>query len=182
MKKNSDKEKPNEKMEKEKSIFSSTKEVFKKLDLGKIPEQDNLESKDSKNSKSEEDIPNHEEHAFPIVEEFLNSDRFKKMKLEKSKLITGIGLFIGGLFIIGGIISIFGSADQIADNVVFGEKAVFSVFLILIGILIMAGVLARRFLDRSYFKGITTEIEMGEKISSNSTQENIKKDNINRNE
>ncbi|MGF7117248.1 hypothetical protein [Methanobacterium oryzae] len=181
MKKDSDKEK-NEKIEEKGSIFSSTKDLFKKLDFGQIPEDETRESKDSKNSKSEEDIPNHEEHAFPIVEEFLNSDRFKNIKSEKGKIITGIGLFIGGLFILGGIISMLGAADQIADNVVFGEKAVFSVFLILIGILIMAGVLARRFLDRSYFKGITSEIEMGEKISSNSTSENIKKDNINRNE
>ncbi len=181
MKKNSDKEKSNEKIEKEKSIFSSTKKFFKKLDFGQIPE-DKMESKDSKNSKSENQVPKHEDHAFPLIEEFLSSDRFENIKSGKNKLITGIGLFIGVLFIIGGIILMFGSAEKVADNVVFGEKAVFSVFLILIGILIMAGVLAHRFLDKSFFKGINKEIEMGKEISSNSTQENIKKDNINRNE
>lgn len=179
MKEDSDKNKDEKVEKKDSKSFGSAKKFLDKLDFMQIDESD--EDAEKKNQKSKDDASEHEDHAFPMVGDFLSSDRIKKIKSGDSRLITGIGIFVGALFIIFGIVSMMNSPDRVADNVVFGEKAVFSVFLILIGILIMAGVLARRFLDKSFFQRINKEIEVGNGTSSNSTKENIERDNINRN-
>ena len=45
---------------------------------------------------------------------------------------------------------------------VAGERAVISAFLILVGVLIIAGVFARRLLEKSFLKNIHSELEEAE--------------------
>ncbi|MBI5679560.1 MAG: hypothetical protein HZC47_01480 [Methanobacterium sp.] len=179
MKESFDKEDSDKKDDKKKSTSKSMGKFLKKLDFAQVPESETKEK--DKGSKSEEKSSEPDPHAFPLISDFLNSERFKHIKSGKNKIMMGIGIIVSVLLILSGIYLMMGSAEKVADNVVFGEKAVFSVFLILIGILIIATVFAYKFLNKSFFKGIDAKIESPEKESSNPKQENIKKDNINRN-
>ena len=110
--------------------------------------------------------------------DFLSSDKFKNLKSRDNNLVLVLGVVAGALLIGAGIFLIvlsLGSPDRVADNVEFGDMASFSAFLILAGILIMGGVLARRFLDRSFFKGINKKLESHNGTSSNSTEKEYKK-------
>jgi hypothetical protein len=177
MKEDSDTKNP--KKNKEKSIKSKASVFLEKLDFAKLSEHiEDSSAKDSQDSKSREE---HDHHTFPMLSDLLGPERIKEIKSGKSKILMGIGISIGILFIFLGILMTMGSADRVADNVVFGEKEVFSVFLILIGILLIACSVAYKFLGKSFFKGIDNEIESYDKTSSDSTKNNIKKDNINRN-
>lgn len=178
MKENSEKENSNKDKDKEKSTSRSMGNFLKKLDFAQIPESET--KKEDKDSKSEKKSSKHDHHTFPLINDFLNSERFKRVKSEKNKIIKGTGIIISVLLILSGIYLMMSSTEKVADNVVFGEKAVFSVFLILIGILIIAIVFAYKFLNKSFFKGIDAKIESPKKESSNS-KKNIKKDNINKN-
>jgi hypothetical protein len=174
MKEDSDTKNPKE--NKEKSIKSKATGFLEKLDFAKLSEH--IEESDAKDSKSGE---KHDHHTFPMLSDLLGPERIKEIKSGKSKILMGIGISIGILFIFLGILMTMGSADRVADNVVFGEKEVFSVFLILIGVLLIACSFAYKFLGKSFFKGIDSDIESYGKTSSDSSKNNIKKDNINRN-
>jgi hypothetical protein len=177
MKEDSDTKNPKE--NKEKSIKSKASAFLEKLDFAKLSEhiEDNS-ANDSRDSKSREE---NDHYKFPMLSDLLGPKRIKEIKSGKSKILMGIGISIGILFIFSGILMTMGSVDRVADNVVFGEKEVFSVFLILIGILLIACSVAYKFLGKSFFKGIDNDIESYNETSSDSTKNNIKKDNINRN-
>ena len=182
MKEDSD-TKNSKKEHKENSFRSKTSKFIEKLDFAQISEN---EHEDDKGKKESEDSKTNEEekdnsHVFPILSDILGSERIKDIRSGKSKLLMGIGIFVGLLLIIFGAIMTMGSADRIADNVIFGEREIFSVFLILVGILLIACSFAYKFLGKSFFKGIDENIESYDKTSSDSTKNNIKKDNINRN-
>jgi hypothetical protein len=177
MKENSDKENSDEKVEKKDSTASSTK-FSEKLDFA----QTNKSSKDvdKENKPSKDQVPEDDPNAFPMIGGFLNSDRWKDIKSGKSKLVMGISIFVGALLIGSGVFLMMGSPERVADNAEFGDEAFFSVFLMLMGALLISGAVARKFIDKSFFKGINDEIESIDGTSSNSTKENIKRDNINR--
>jgi len=166
--KNSEGEKPTD--------SKSTVSFFKKLDFkrGHKSEKKEDEAKDSKDQADEKDS-----HAFSMVGDFLSSDKLKNIKSGKSKLVMVIGIFAGALLICSGVFLIIGSMGSpdklLADNAEFGDTASFSVFLILIGIIVIAGVFARKFLDKSFFKGINKELESHNGTSSNSTEKEYKK-------
>lgn len=179
MKENSDKENPTEKVEKKNSDISN-KEFLKKLIF--IQHETNGSDKDVNKEKASKDQGTEQDpHAFPMMGDFLKSDKLKNIKSGKSKLVMGIGVFVGSLFIGSGIFLMMGSPERVADNAEFGDMASFSVFLMLIGVILIAGVFAGKFLDKSFFKGINSEIESQDGTSSDSNKENIKGDNINRN-
>ena len=169
------------KEDKEISLKSRVSKFLEKLDFAQISEHEIEDNNGKKDSKSENTEEKHDPHAFPMISDLLGPQRVKDIKSGKSKLLMGIGIFAGLLLIIFGAIMTMGSADRIADNVVFGEKEVFSVFLILIGVLLIACSFAYKFLGKSFFKGINEDIESYNKTSSDSTKDNIKEDNINRN-
>jgi hypothetical protein len=158
---------------------SRTSKFLKKLDFAQISEIEDNKAKNSDDSKSEdkEDDP----HSFSFLNDLLGPERVKNIKSGKNKILMATGIIIGLLFIVFGAIMIMGSADRVADNVVFGEREVFSVFLMLIGVLIIACSLAYKFMGKSFFKEIDNDTNSYEKKSSDSAENNIKKDNINRN-
>ncbi len=177
----------NEKVEEKSTTSKSREDFLKKLDsmfpTRKIEKKDkkieNLENKTSKDSKEqkhgnpEDRAKEQDPHAFPMVGDFIGSDKWKNLKSRKSNLVLVIGVAAGVLLIFAGISLMMGSAgapERVADNVQFEDVSSFSAFLILAGALVMGGVLVRRFLDRSFFKGINKEIESHNGTSSNSTE------------
>ncbi|WP_414470093.1 hypothetical protein [Methanobacterium sp. ACI-7] len=172
-----DSENKNTKKE-EKDKSSRASKFLNKLDFMELAEHENS----TKSSNPETKEENHSAHSFPMLSDIFGSEKIEEIKSGKSKLLLGIGVLAGLLFILLGIIIItMGSADRVADNVVFGEKEVFSVFLILLGIIIMACTFAYRYMGKLFFKGIDGAIESYGETSSSSPKNNIKGDNINRN-
>ena len=171
MKEDSD-TKTEKKEDKKTSDKSRTSKFMDKLDFAQIHQYENEHNvkKEQESSKSEEDP----DHLFPTLSEVLGPERINEIKSGKSKLLVGIGIIVGLLFVIFGGIMMIGSADRVADNVVFGEREVFSVFLILIGVLIMACTLAYKYFGKSFLKGIDKDIESYDKVSSNSKKTNKK--------
>jgi len=167
----------------EKSHGSRANKFFKKLDFVEISSE--VEGKEEKVDKKNSESENKEEkdnHSFSIMSNFLGPERINKIKSEKNKILIVTGIIAGILLVIFGIVVMMtASADKVADNVIFGEKDVFSVFLILIGVLLIAISLAYHFIGKSFFNRIDKEIESYDKMSSDSGKNNIKKDNINRN-
>jgi len=170
----------NHKKENKEPDKSKRSRFFEKLDLAQISELEELK-KPSKDSKSEKGQDNEEDsHSLSILGNFLGPKRIKKIKSKKNEIIMGIGVIFGILFIIYGIKILLGPVEKVADNIIFGEQEVFSVFLILLGIIIIAVSLAQKFMGKSFFKEIDND-QSYDKKSSNSAKDNIKKDNINRN-
>lgn len=173
MKKNSDTKNP-KKEDDEKSDKSIVSKFLKKFNFAQKSEH-KLEDKDSnepENFESGDKKGEHESHRFPMISDLLSPERVKNIKSKKNKILMCTGTFTGILLIILGALMITWSADRVADNVVFGEKEVFSVFLILAGILLMACSFAYKFLGKSFFEGIDNDIESYDKKSSDSAKNN----------
>jgi hypothetical protein len=117
-------------------------------------------TKPEKTGSTDKDVPASESHYFS--QELMSFDFYKKLRSNKEQVLKIIGGLVGALFIIAGLIYILGSPVRVADNVVAGERAVISAFLILVGVLIIAGVFARRLLEKSFLKNIHSELEEAE--------------------
>ncbi len=154
----------------EKSTTKFTGSFLKKFDF-----MSPVNESEKKDDKSEDKVQEQDPHAFPMMSDFISSDKIKNLKSRNNKLVIGIGIFVGALLISSGVFLMMGSPERVADNAEFGDMASFSVFLILAGILLIAGVLAHRFLDKSFFKGINKELEPHNGTSSNSTKKEYKK-------
>ena len=163
--------------EKEKSNRSKRSRFFEKLDVAQISELEELKNipEDSKSKKEKEE----DSDSLPVLGNFLGPERINKIKSKKSDILMGIGVIIGFLFIIYGIDILIQPVENVADNIIFGEVEVYSVFLILIGVIIIAVSLAQKFMGKSFFKEIDNDLSYDKK-SSHPEKNNIKKDNINR--
>lgn len=170
MKKDSDMENPKNEDE-VKSDKSKTSKFFNKLDFAQISE---LDREDTKVSDKE-----HDPHSFPLLSDILGQKRVERVKSKKSNLLVWVGIIIGFLFIVFGAVLIMGSPDRVADNVVFGEKEVFSVFLILIGALIIACSIAYKFLGKTFFQEAddSTSYDKTDSVKNKMKKDNIDNDN-----
>ncbi|MGB9936425.1 MAG: hypothetical protein ACPK7O_01765 [Methanobacterium sp.] len=155
----------NTKKEKEGGSSRASK-FLNKLDFAKLAEHEDI-----KNSKQE----NKEDHVRTSSNNVADSKETEETEFEKNKLLLGIGILAGLMFIIGGIITALGSVDRVADNVVFGEREVFSVFLILIGIIIIACTFAYKFMDKLFLGRIDGTIESYGEASSSSSKNKYKR-------
>ena len=87
----------------------------------------------------------------------------KFLKEKKNVLIKAIALVFGILLIIYGVTySLTGSSAQVASNVLFGDRAMFSALLVLIGSLLIATVFARELREVTFLKTIYNELETHE--------------------
>ncbi|NYB51731.1 MAG: CvpA family protein [Methanobacteriaceae archaeon] len=116
--------------------------------------------------KENEDKSQTEVHEFHFSQELMKFDIYRKLRSNKERVIKVTGGIIGTIFIIAGILYIMGAAFRVADNVIFGERAVLSAFLILVGVLILAGIFARSQLEGTFLKNIHSELEVAEDPSS----------------
>jgi hypothetical protein len=112
------------------------------LDIEEDQESEHDKSKQTKSKSTE----NH------IQDKVIDHNGFKYLQSNKKRIKKILGAAIGLIFVISGLILITTSALRVVDNVIFGERAMFSVFLILIGLLILATVFSKKLLENKYFK------------------------------
>ena len=132
--------------------------------------QDNAE-KDNKSSS--------DSHDFHISQELMKFDFYRKLQSNKEQVVKIIGGIVGALFIIAGILYLLGSPVRVADIVVSGERAVISAFLVLVGVLIIASIFARRILEASFLKNIHSELEVAEDQDSGELKDNKENQKVN---
>jgi hypothetical protein len=104
-------------------------------------------------------------HEFPeshFKEGLMNMRITKFVLTEKIRIIRYAAAIIGGLLILSGIILLFTAATRVVDNVIFGERAMFSSFLILIGLLILITVFGRRYWHEKVLNKLNVEMEISE--------------------
>ena len=166
------------KKENKKSAKSKGSRFLEKLDFAQISELEDLKKAPEDHSTKNEE--KHESSSFLFLNDILGPERVNKIRNKKMDILMGIGIIIGILFVAYGINILMAPVEKVADNVIFGEKEVFSVFLILIGVIVIASSLAPKIMGNSFFKEIDNDQDTYDNKSSNSTKDNIKKDNINR--
>ena len=125
----------------------------------------------SKEDKKGDDEGSPESHDFHFSQELMKFNFYKKLRSNKEQVLRISGGIIGVLFIIAGILYVIGSPVRVADNVVSGERAVISAFLVLVGVLIIAGSFARRILEVSFLKNIHSELEVAEDQNSEDSKD-----------
>lgn len=99
--------------------------------------------------------------------ENLDDDGLKTFKLKKDKIVMIVGAPAGIFLIFCGVFLFSAPYQKGFDNVIFGEKAMFSVFLILFGVLILSATLAHRVVNKTFLKKIDKELEKEGKNNKN---------------
>ena len=135
------------------------------------------DDKDSKNSKNSFKVHSNninkmdetsqknvksEDHDFNITDILSGHDSINSLKNKKDKIIKATAILFGGFLIVYGLILISASVTKVADNVIFGEGATLSAFLILLGILIIVAAFAQSILNKTFLNKIHTELEVAE--------------------
>ena len=151
------------------------------------------EDKDSKNSfkvysnnSNKKDVTSQknvksEDHDFNITDILSGHDSIDSLKNKKDKIIKASAILIGGFLIVYGLVLISTSVTKVADNVIFGEGATLSAFLILVGILIIVAAFAQSILNKTFLNKIHTELEVAEgRSESDDGSKKVKDENGNK--
>ncbi|HMK53487.1 MAG TPA: DUF308 domain-containing protein [Methanobacteriaceae archaeon] len=137
------------------------------------------ESKPKPKSKAEQEVKADELHEFHLKDQIINWKVTKFIQEEKDRIIKFTAAIIGVIFILLGFIMITTAAMRVVDNVMFGERAMLSSFLILIGVLIIFAVFWRRFWQSKVFKKLNLGLEDTERIDGyKSSDKKPQKSNI----
>jgi hypothetical protein len=134
---------------------------------------DNSKKQASRNASNE---TSEKKHDFHITEELMKFKFIKTLHSRKDNLLRIIGGIVGVIFIIAGVVYIYGSAIKVVDNVAFGERAVTSSFLVLIGIIIIAAIFARQLWRGTFLKNIQNQLQVAE--DKPTKPKDTQKDNI----
>jgi len=103
-----------------------------------------------------------EEPTLHIVEDIKSHEIAQWLRKRKEKIIKGVAITISAILILIAIIYSLTPTEQVASNVIFGEGAMFSVFLVLVAFLILAAVFARRLLEGKFLREIHQNLEIVE--------------------
>lgn len=149
---------------KEEKGFSSIIKGLKELSTIEEPKSQSSKSSEKAQKKEKDkdpaDIGDYPKISF--TDKFSEHDTVNYLKSHKKRIIKYSALFLSLIFIGAGILLISTSAVKVSDNVIFGERAMLSVFLILIGIMGISTIYARKLLSKSFFQKINLDLEMGD--------------------
>jgi len=134
---------------------------------------DSSKNQVSKNGSHENSEKKQDLH---ITEELIKFKFIRNLHSRKDKLLRIMGGILGVIFIIAGVVYIYGSAIKVVDNVVFGERAVTSAFLVLIGLLIIAASFARQLWRVNFLKNLQNQLQVAE--DKPTKKKDTPKDNI----
>lgn len=164
--------------ESEESPISEMVSSLKKFTMVDEIETSSAKSKTTAKHDSEDKSKN-DEHAFHIGDIF-GHKAVDKLKAKKDKFVKYGALLIGVLLIIYGIVLISQSVIKVADNVIFGEKAMYSTFLILLGVLIILAAFAKTILNKTFLNKIHTQLEVAEGRTGSDKDSEKKDENANK--
>lgn len=156
------------KTEKKETIFQ-TKKVVSISQTGKKdgPNTKNIsqtKKKVSPQTEKKDTIPQdtEEDPAIHLIEDIKASEIVQSLRERKDKIVKAVAITISTVLIIIAIIYSLTPTEQVASNVIFGEGAMFSVFLVLVAFLILAAVFASKLLEGKYLKDIHKDLEIVE--------------------
>jgi len=140
---------------------------FKKILAGPDLDLDDNKSenpnpKDKTSHQADEKSDVQEFPEFHFKEGLMNMKVTKFILTEKTRIIRYVAAIISGLFILSGIMLLFTAATRVVDNVIFGERVMFSSFLILIGLLILITVFGRRYWHDTILNKLDVDMEISE--------------------
>lgn len=124
--------------------------------------------------KKKEAIPQNpeEDPAIHFINNLKDHERITSLKKKKNTIIKITACVISIILILTGIVFSLGPTQQVASNVIFGERAMFSVFLIFMGFLILAAVFASRLLEGRFLRNIRNDLEIVEGKNQNYGKKN----------
>lgn len=153
----------------------------KDIKSSKTPKNQN-EPTDSLNSPDSEEFNNAKESNSSFSGIITKFTQFKtSIQEDRHKLFVLIGLLVAAIFILLGISFLFGTSDKVSDNVVFGERSVTSAFLVIIGLLIIAGIYAPKIIGKTSFDSIYQEMRGVENDPSKKDETDPKEDDLKNN-
>ncbi|MDD1763831.1 MAG: hypothetical protein LUQ70_03840 [Methanobacteriaceae archaeon] len=160
--------------------FQRFKKILAGPDFGSDDtKSENPDIREKTAPKTGEEADVHERPEFHFKEGLMNMRVAKFMVAEKERIIKYTAGIIGGIFLLSGVILLFTAATRVVDNVIFGERAMFSSFLILIGIIILITVFGRRYWHDTVLKKLNIEMEISEgKSESGIKDQETQKSNI----
>ncbi len=120
-------------------------------EYAEVKPQNPVKSEDTSERSSELPLITLFHHAEEKVSHIFQSDR--------KQIIRMVGLILAALLIILGMVLLLGSADKVTDNVISGERAVISAFLIIVGLLIIAGIMASKIVGKTSFDDLFNEVQ-----------------------
>ena len=146
-----------------KEQLSGGKESYSKKEtvLGIEP----ISKKTDRNSRNVSSGPD-EDPTINMFKNIKEHEKLQSLRKRKNKIIKVVAIITSILLIFIGIILSITPNEKVASNVIFGERAMFSVLLILIAFMILAAVFASRLLQAKFLKGIHEDLEIveGKKI------------------
>ncbi len=121
-------------------------------------------NKNEKAKKKNERVSQNSEEdpTLYFINNLKEHETVQSLRKRKNTIIKVVASTISGILIIIGIIYGLSPTDQVASNVIFGERAMFAVFLILVAFLILAAVFASRLLKGKFLKDIHQNLEIVE--------------------
>jgi len=160
--------------------FARFKKIFTSPDLGLDDNESknpNPPKKTSHETGEKSDV--HEFSELHFKEGLMNMKVTKLILAEKTRIIRYIAAIVGGLLMLSGLILLFTAATRVVDNVIFGERAMFSSFLILIGLLILITVFGRHYWHDTVLNKLNVEMDISEEKSKSEVKDKkTKKNNI----
>lgn len=163
-------------MESGESTISEVVSSFKKFAMADELDETSS-SKSDKKSDPKKNSKNEGNHSS--LGEIFGHKTIESIKSKKDKIIKYCALLIGIFLIIYGLFLISGSVTRVADNVIFGEKAMLSTFLILLGFLIIVAAYAKTILNKTFLNKIHDQLEVAE--GRNKSDKDSKKVDVNDN-
>ncbi len=134
---------------------------------------DNAKVKHKKESENQEEDP-----ALYLFNNFKEHEKLQSFKKRKDTIIKVSASIVSVLLIIVGILYSITPNENVASNVIFGERAMFSAFLILVAVLILAAVFSRKLLQGKYLKNIHKDLKIAEGKTTNDEEKNSHSDPI----
>ena len=139
----------------------------------KKPNADKVKVKYDKTSENQEEDP-----ALYLFNNFKEHEKLQSFRKKKDTIIRVTASIVSILLIIIGIVYSITPNENVASNVIFGERAMFSAFLILVAFLILAAVFSKKLLHGKYLKNIHKDLKIAEGKTPNDEEKNSHPDPI----